>query len=166
MLETDEEVDATEAGRGGILCWTNVRVEVAVGRAEGLGVALPGVVPGDMLANLVFTGLDVRDALVPEVVELVRRGGFPTGVTKPFELFPEIVRRVAVRGESFAGGGSFSAFVRGTNIPDVDVDAVKYRTPATLPSFLPWNPECKSNPTNDPAFPLTAPTNLISTTCK
>jgi hypothetical protein len=41
-------------------------------------------------------------------------------------------------GVGFLGVGSFSAFDRGINIPDVGVDVEKYRIPATLPSFFPW----------------------------
>lgn len=138
VLEIEEEVEATLAGRGGIVCWRVFRV-VLGRKEEGLGVTLAGVMPGDRDTNLVFTGDAVRGAAA---VPVLARGGFPTGVTNPFEVV-EIVRfrAVVVGVDSFCGGGgggvSFSAFASGTNMPEFDADAVKYRTPATLPSFFP-----------------------------
>ena len=76
-----------------------------------------------------------------EVVGAVVCRGRPTGVTNPpFVVVPEVVRArrcVAERGEGLVGTMIFSAFVRGTNIPDEGVEVEKYRIPATLPSFLP-----------------------------
>lgn len=122
---------------------------------------LPGVVV-DAEANRDFKGLWLLVA-VDEVVVVVWRGR-PTGVTNPVEV-PEIARARDWDFDDmgFSAGASFSALPRGTNIPDVGVDAVKYRIPATLPSFFPWNSGCKSIPINDPGFPFTAPTNLLST---
>ena len=60
-----------------------------------------------------------------EVPETVRERGWVVVVDEV----------VAVEG--FVGTATFSAFVKGTNIPEVGVDVIKYRTPATLPSFFP-----------------------------
>jgi hypothetical protein len=139
----DEEVDATDAGRGG---WTlgvvkfRRVVDLAPGRVAGLGVTLPGRVAGETESDVrrVFTG-DIPRTVVVEDPAVDWRGR-PTGVTKLFEV-PEIVRArgcAEEAGVGFFGVATFSAFDRGMNIPDVGVDVEKYRIPETLPSFFPW----------------------------
>jgi hypothetical protein len=66
----DEDVDATDAGRGGwALGVEKLRrvVDLAPGRVEGLGVTLPGVVAGETERDVrrVFTG-DIPRTVVVE----------------------------------------------------------------------------------------------------
>ena len=75
---------------------------------------------------------------------VVCRGALPTGVTNPAAaaVVPETVLARGCTADIGVGGGffgvaNFSALARGTNIPELSVEAVKYRIPATLPSFFP-----------------------------
>jgi hypothetical protein len=113
----------------------------AVGRVGGLGVTLPGV-PGDTDNEIkrVFIGLAPRTVVDVAVEDpAVDWRGRPTGVTKPVEV-PEMVRDRGCTegvGVGLVGAATRSAFDNGTNIPELDVEVEKYRTPATLPSFFP-----------------------------
>lgn len=155
--DTEEEVDATEAGRGGgaegveklkrddvveVGAGISFLVPMVVaGRTFGLGVMDPGVVPGEKRDLM---GLWVRFVVLVAALLVVCCRGRPTGVTKLllllFVVVPEIVRArgwVTERGEGLLGTMIFSALLRGRNIPDEGVEVEKYRTPATLPSFFP-----------------------------
>jgi len=152
--ETEEEVDATETGRGGggaegveklkrddvveVGAGMSFLVPMVVaGRTLGLGVMEPGV-PGEKRD---FTGLWLREVVVVAALVVCCRGR-PTGVTNPplFVVVPEIVRArgwAEDSGDGLLGTMIFSALLRGTNIPEEGVEVEKYRIPATLPSFLP-----------------------------
>ena len=138
--------------------WTTGREERKSARDIGLGVIEPGI-PGEVKRD--FTGEVDPRTVMEEPVDCLGR---VMGVTK-LDWAPEAVRArkwvfVGSCGDGFGGGVIFSILERGTKIPEVDVVVVKYFTPATLPSFLPWNSGCKSNPTNVPCLPFTDPTNL------
>jgi hypothetical protein len=75
----EEEVEATDAGRGGMEGLVKGRAGRDLGSGRGLGVALPGEV--DEEEKRVFTGLALR--IVERPADC--RTGRPTGVTKLFE---------------------------------------------------------------------------------
>ena len=77
--EVEEEVEATDAGRGGMEGLVKGRAGRDLGSGRGLGVALPG--EADEEAKRDFTGLALR--IVERPADC--RTGRPTGVTKPFE---------------------------------------------------------------------------------
>ena len=140
----DDEVDATDAGRGGTegvvkLAWER---DGTVGRVGGFGVTLPGVA-GDAdneETSRVLTGLVPRTVVEVAVEDpAVDCRGRPTGVTKPVDV-PDIVRDRGCTEEAgfgLVGVEILSALDNGTNIPEFDDVVEKYRTPATLPSFFP-----------------------------
>jgi hypothetical protein len=132
--DIDDEVEATDAGRGGTYAFVNVGRGFSA-RGAAFGVTLPGDVERDV--RRVFMG----DAL--RIVESPPKDcrGRPTGVTNPFDAPLPLI--VLARGcvDTVVCGcfatETFSALGSGINIPEVGLEVEKYRTPPTLPSFFP-----------------------------